>query len=110
MNSGDTIAAISSSVGPAARVIVRASGPLAVSIATRIGLSAEPGAASASRRTLRFSSLEVPASVYLFRAPRSYTGEDLVEFHLPGNPLLARMLLNALYEREIGRASCRERV
>jgi tRNA modification GTPase len=54
---------------------------------------------SALRRTLRFAKLSVPATVYLFRAPHSYTGEDLVEFHVPGNPGLARMLLDDIFDR-----------
>jgi tRNA modification GTPase len=45
---------------------------------------------------LRFADLAVPATLYAFRAPRSYTGDDLIEFHLPGNPLLARLLLDHL--------------
>ncbi len=45
---------------------------------------------------LHFSNLTFPAWIYTFRAPASYTGEDLIEFHLPGNPLLARMFLDHL--------------
>jgi len=53
-------------------------------------------ATGASRGTLRIGELNCPAWVYSFKNPRSYTGEDLVEFHLPGNPLLARMLMDDL--------------
>ncbi|HEY1921432.1 MAG TPA: GTPase, partial [Tepidisphaeraceae bacterium] len=35
-----------------------------------------------------------PGWVYSFVGPRSYTGQDLAEFHIPGNPLLARMMLD----------------
>jgi tRNA modification GTPase len=47
---------------------------------------------------LRFSirSLDFPGWIYIFRAPRSATGEDVVELHVPGNPLLARMMLEVL--------------
>lgn len=38
----------------------------------------------------------VPAWLYIFRAPRSYSGEDLVEMHVPGNPIIARRLLDVL--------------
>lgn len=34
--------------------------------------------------------------VVLFRAPRSFTGEDVVEFHLHGNPIIVRSLLSSL--------------
>src|SRR3954449_12033209 len=95
MHTADTIVAISSAVGPAARMIVRVSGPRAAPVASKVAGSNDlpPGA---SRVRLCFSDLSVPAWLYVFRSPRSYTGEDLVEFHLPGNPLLARMLLDHL--------------
>src|SRR5687768_17355137 len=91
----DTICAISSAVGPAARMIVRASGPGAFALAEALtGSSPQPR--SALRTHLRFDGLVIPAWLYSFASPRSYTGEDLVEFHIPGNPLLARMLVNEL--------------
>ena len=96
MVSGDTIVAISSAVGPAARMIVRASGPDAARFASLLSSNAPGDAHTATRMTLRFADLSVPATLYVFLAPRSYTGEDLVEFHIPGNPLLARMLLDHL--------------
>ncbi|HEV8606674.1 MAG TPA: tRNA modification GTPase [Tepidisphaeraceae bacterium] len=98
MISGDTIAAISSAAGMAARMIVRMSGAQACSIASQLaGASLRSGAGGeAYRTTLQFQNLAVPAWVYQFRAPHSYTGEDLIEFHIPGNPLLARMLLDEL--------------
>jgi tRNA modification GTPase len=96
MTSSDTIVAISSAVGPAARIIVRASGPAAQSLARSIGADTTLGASTVSRQTLQFSGLSVPAWIYLFFAPHSYTGEDLIEFHLRGNPILAKMLLKEL--------------
>jgi tRNA modification GTPase len=96
MISGDTIVALSSAVGPAARIIVRCSGPAATQLASGVFSERLPAASGAARGTFRFAHLEVPAWLYLFLAPRSYTGEDLVEFHLPGNPLLARFLLDTL--------------
>ena len=96
MNPSDTIAAVSSAVGPAARMIVRVSGPLAPRVAQDVCRApTEPGP-SASLVKLHFAGLVLPAWLYGFRAPRSYTGDDLVEFHIPGNPLVARMLLDHL--------------
>jgi tRNA modification GTPase len=43
--------------------------------------------------------MSLPITLYTFIAPHSYTGEDLAEFHLPGNPLLARLLLDELLAR-----------
>jgi tRNA modification GTPase len=98
LNAADTIAAISSAVGRAPRVIVRVSGPLAIRMGAELTRSSVDAlrSGSAHHARLDFSNLSVPAWVYVFRAPRSYTGEDLVEFHLSGNPLLARLLLDHL--------------
>ena len=95
MHVSDTIVAISSAVGPAARMIVRVSGSLASRFATELSKydDLRPGA---SRARLHFAHLSVPAWLYVFRAPRSYTGDDLIEFHIPGNPVLARLLLDHL--------------
>jgi tRNA modification GTPase len=95
MFANDTIAAISSATGPAARMIVRISGPSARSLATILDIPPSE-ANSAQHQSIKFSGISVPAWTYQFISPRSYTGEDLVELHIPGNPLLARMLLDWL--------------
>ncbi len=97
---GDTIAALSSVAAPAARILVRLSGPQAVQLVRGV-LAQEsatdlPDAGGARRLRLVVRQMVFPAWVYLFRAPRSYTGEDVVELHLPGNPLLARLMLETL--------------
>jgi tRNA modification GTPase len=94
----DTIVAVSSASGPAARMIVRTSGPSAIVVAHQIapGLSRFPG--SAERTLLHFSGVACPGWIYLFTGPRSYTGDDLVEYHLPGNPVLAGLLMRHLRE------------
>jgi tRNA modification GTPase len=91
----DTIVAVSSAVGAAARMIVRLSGTDAAALAGALCCELPDGGAAA-RVILRVRGMGVPAWVYRFVAPRSYTGEDLVELHLPGNPLLARILLDEL--------------
>ncbi|HEV8377503.1 MAG TPA: tRNA uridine-5-carboxymethylaminomethyl(34) synthesis GTPase MnmE [Tepidisphaeraceae bacterium] len=94
MISSDTITAISTSVGPAARMILRLSGPDSYKIAAAL---TKPGAeGEAVRATVHFRDLHFSTWLYCFRAPHSYTAEDLIEFHIPGNPLLARMLLDEL--------------
>src|SRR5689334_10704946 len=96
MHADDTIVAISSSTAaPAGRMIVRMSGGAAGGIASSVANELPP-AGEARPTLLSFADLTVWAWVYFFASPRSYTGEDLVEFHLPGNPLLARMLLDDL--------------
>src|SRR5690606_4055727 len=44
------------------------------------------------------SQVAAPVRVYVFVAPRSYTGEDLVELHVPGSPLLLELLVGQLVE------------
>jgi tRNA modification GTPase len=47
----------------------------------------------ATLRTLRWDGFRERALVLYFPAPASYTGEDVVELQLHGNPLLVRRLL-----------------
>lgn len=105
MDKDQTIVAISSAVGPAARMIVRTSGPAAHRLLAAMLPAAEGaeqalggagGGGSVVRRMLHFAGLVCPAWVYVFHSPRSYTGDDLVEYHLPGNPILAELLIRHL--------------
>jgi tRNA modification GTPase len=95
-----TIAAVASPPGPGRRGILRLSGPAARAIANR-ALAApgalEPIPAGAARRGFRATFGDgvgrQPALVLWMPGPGSYTGEDVVELHLPGAPpLLARAL------------------
>ncbi len=96
----DVIAAVSSPPGRGAVGIVRASGPADSldSVISRL----LPGAPLPDRR-LVLRSLRAPDGSVLDRAlavrfvgPRSYTGEDVLELHLHGNPVLLREALRAL--------------
>ena len=89
MLSSETIVALSSAPGVAARAIVRLSGSMAANIAGTMATFSEiPGAAQ--RCVIHISSWKFYATIYLFRAPRSYTGEDLIEFHLPARFTVVR--------------------
>jgi tRNA modification GTPase len=94
----DTIAAISSVPRSGARIIVRLSGEGALAIAATLFESSLdlPAPGSATRRDLRLGKIRFGAWVYLFSRPRTPTGEDLVELHLPGSPLIAGRVLQAL--------------
>ena len=92
----DTIAAISSAIAPAARIIVRLTGPQSLPITAALCQNESLDPNTAKQITLTFASLRCPAWIYAFHAPHSFTGGDMVEFHLPGNPLLARMFLDHL--------------
>jgi tRNA modification GTPase len=98
LRSDDTIAALSTADMPAARIILRLSGVKAHSIAVALSGASLP-AGSASSVLLSFDGLSIPCWIYAFRAPSSYTGDDLVEFHLPGSPVLAKLLLDESFKR-----------
>lgn len=90
MELDDTIVAISSAPGPGLRAVVRLSGPKAISLAggafspTTGRLEEMPGfRATDGLVRLADKTLELPARAYLFRTPRSYTRQDVVELHVP---------------------------
>ena len=97
----DTIAAISSAAGEAGRSIVRLSGEQAIELGGRI--FAPPLAELAGFRyadgvvTVRRPELvKVPARAYLFRAPRSYTRQDVLELHVPAEVVAAMAIQELL--------------
>ncbi len=92
----DTIVALASAPGPAARALVRLSGPKARAVAGQVCQREFPR----NQRGLVpgwiplpgfFSPL--PADVYLWPAPRTYTGQDMVEIHTLGCPPLVDLLV-----------------
>ncbi|BDU78887.1 tRNA modification GTPase [Mesoterricola sediminis] len=79
---------------PAAVAVVRLSGD---SLAERlVSMVALPPPRMAQVRTLAWDGFRERALVLHFPAPHSYTGEDVVEFQVHGNPLLVRRLLDHL--------------
>jgi tRNA modification GTPase len=97
----DTIAAISTASGPAAVAVVRVSGPDVERIAEGIVRDAAPERWRSHRlHRARFvdaaeRTLDHGLAV-LMRAPRSYTGEDVLEIHAHGGIVVARSILAAL--------------
>ncbi|MEW6745057.1 MAG: GTPase [Planctomycetota bacterium] len=101
----DTIAALSSAPGPGARAIVRVSGPSAFAVVLRVLAEGGDRVERAqgfswleARVRLRGGKLLLPVELFVMRSPRSYTREDLLEFHMLGSMPLSAMLLEALYE------------
>ena len=98
---GDTIAAIATAPGPSGVAVVRVSGPDAFSIARRIaGRVPAPGSFAFTsfrdpRRTGESNPVVDRGLVLSFAAPRSYTGEDVVEFHGHGGTLAPKRVLEA---------------
>ena len=74
--------------------VVRVSGAgLAARLAPLVAL---PPPRRAAVRTLAWAGFRERALVLFFPAPASYTGEDVVELQIHGNPLLAQRLLEHL--------------
>lgn len=99
----DTIAAVSTPFGEGAIALLRLSGPEAIPIAARSFRASCP-LADLPARTQQFGRIvadghtidEVMATV--FRAPASYTGEDVVEIACHGGILVTRRILDLLLE------------
>lgn len=99
---GDTIAAVATAAGRAALAVVRLSGPEARAIAARLGVPESLAPRRATR--VRLHRADRPAEpldeavVTSQVAPRSFTGEDTVEFSVHGGAYVSRALLSALVE------------
>lgn len=97
-NLGDTIIALSSTPGPGGRAIVRLSGRQARAIVA--ALCSDPEFERTPDRAFVTTSLQLPglhtampADAYMFRGPRSYTGQDVVEVHLLSTPPIVEALI-----------------
>jgi len=104
LDTNDTIAAVASPPGPAPRGIVRLSGPEALAIA-REGFRPDSELTLPQRRavaqagSLRLEGLRplLPATLALWPAPRTYTGQNVAEIHVVGStPLVSLVLANCV--------------
>lgn len=93
----DTIVAISSP-GAGQRAIVRISGPETINICERIFGSPIPRDRSGifPKRIAVDPELQIDATLYLFLAPRSYTGDDIAEIHIHTNAAVTEALMGNL--------------
>ncbi|PJD93401.1 MAG: tRNA uridine-5-carboxymethylaminomethyl(34) synthesis GTPase MnmE [Legionella sp.] len=94
----DTIVAIATPPGRGGVGILRLSGPDAYSIALKFN-AAQPLTARHAQFTSFFNRdqevLDQGLLLY-FKAPHSFTGEDVVEFHAHGSPVVLDMLLKEM--------------
>lgn len=95
----DTIVAVSSAPGYGAVTLVRLSGPLATTITDRmsktsdeIPLDRRPGSIRIAGEVAINGRLYLPAFFYVFRAPHSYTRQDIVEILTVGSPSAAELV------------------
>jgi len=103
-NPGDTICALSTPPGTGAIAVIRASGAGVYPIIAGLFSPAEKGfdIRNALPHTIHFGILgtaENPVDEVLvscFRAPRSYTGEDVIEISCHGSPYIQQQVLALL--------------
>lgn len=93
---GDTIVAVASPPGAAARGVLRVSGPQAFAAVERWLGAPLPRVRAARDVLARIGGATLPLWVLTMPGPASYSGEDVVELHLPGSPLLLAMVEEAL--------------
>jgi len=105
MNDEETIAAIATPLGEGGLGVVRLSGPLALPIADQIFSTPKISLQEASTHTLHHGHIQNgkeivdEAVVSIYRAPRSYTGEDVVEFSCHGSPVVLKEVLELCQRR-----------
>jgi tRNA modification GTPase len=100
----ETIAAIATPPGEGALAVIRISGPGALAVADTVFRAAKSPSAMEERRVAFGRIIDARGEVIdevlltLFRNPRSYTGEDLVEISGHGGSLVASRVLAAVLE------------
>lgn len=97
----DTIAAISTAFGEGAVSLIRVSGPEAISVVQKLWRGRKPLTAIQSRLATLGTLADGEAKLddvllTIFRAPNSYTGEDVVEIAGHGGILVSRRVLEAV--------------
>jgi len=99
----DTIVAISSPAGVSARGIIRLSGPKAFTLAASVfncdnqtPLDRAAGYKCIAGRVKIDEPHTLPAQAYTFRAPKSYTRQNVVEIHTIGSPPILTIILEQL--------------
>ncbi len=97
MIKSDTIAAVATPPGKGGVAIVRVSGIAAWDIAAALtGITPEPRKAHWARFKLNGRLLD-EGLLLAFKAPHSYTGEDVVELHCHGGLVAPKRILEACY-------------
>lgn len=98
MPTGGTIAALGTPPGHSARSIIRISGPDARTCVTTITSLTNPTRGIHRARLLLSDTQSIPCLIIWFDDPKSYTGEDVAEILLVGNPTLIERALDRFFE------------
>lgn len=105
MYADDTIAAIATPPGSGGVGIIRVSGPLSSAIVTHLFTPLQHAAGWTSHRLYHGHVLDVDGAVLdeglavLMRRPHSYTGEDVLELHCHGSPVILQQALAHVLRR-----------
>ena len=95
----DTIAAVASAPGAGGVGVLRVSGPQTSAFAhTLLGRAPQPRHAHYAAFRDRNAAIIDRGLLLWFPAPRSYTGEDVLELQTHGSPVVLRLLLARLIE------------
>jgi len=111
----DTIAALATPRGTGGIAIIRVSGPLASPVTQSI---IDPKYERKSLKSHRFYLYDIVdpssdehldrAGIMMMYAPRSFTGEDIAEFHLHGGDFLTRRVLDSVMDQGVRLADAGE--
>src|ERR1041384_3547081 len=96
----NTIVALATPRGRGALAVIRVSGPDAIAIAQRMGLSEVEDRKATLTALTRPHDKEILDQVLLtyFQAPHSLTGEDVVEISCHGSPAVVRNIIDTTLE------------
>jgi tRNA modification GTPase len=97
----DTIVAIASPPGAASRGVIRVSGPRSSELAASVWRGDTPlvlGERGLMRGRFDDGRGTQPVLLVWMKGPRSFTREDVVEFHLPGHQALLQAALARLVD------------
>lgn len=96
-SSDETICAVATPAGKGGVSIIRISGPLSTELCSRVsGKNPRPREAVFAHLKDENGSLIDHGMVLFFKAPHSFTGEDVCELHTHGSPVITDLLLNSL--------------
>lgn len=92
----DTIVALATPSGRSSIAVIRLSGPESAPIAAKLSADVLAGPRVASLKQLRDPDGELidEAIVTYFKAPNSFTGEDVVEIACHGSPVVLRQIID----------------
>lgn len=102
IDSGDTICAIATPSGNGAIAIIRLSGKKAITIGDEIIESKTGHLAEVKGNTIHYGLIKEVGNIIdevlvsVFKAPHSYTGEDILEISCHGSPFIQQRILQLL--------------